>query len=151
MLRRQLAALGLAAAALTAIGCGSSSKGKSLASVELIAKADVICARVHAQYHANGYTTAQSIAHLAPRVASYEQIGVSELRKLIPPASMAGDWKQIVDGAQTVAEETAKLGQYAKDNNLKAATPLLSSSLRRQQQVLAVAARDGFKECSRAS
>ena len=44
----------------------------SLTSAQLIAKADAICARVHVEYHAHGYTTTQSIARLAPTVAADE-------------------------------------------------------------------------------
>jgi hypothetical protein len=149
----QLAALALAATTLAASGCGGSSKAttSSLSRSELIAKADAICARVHAEYHANGYTTSQSIAHLAPLVAGDEQTGVDELRALHAPASMVSDWNMIVDVDQIVADNTAKLGQYAKENNLKAATPLYTANLKRQKEALTAAARDGFKECAKAS
>src|ERR1700729_1019990 len=124
MLRTQLVALSLVAIASAIAGCGESSKATPLSKAELIAKADAVCAHVMVQYHANGYTTTQSIVSRAPRVAAAEQTGVAELRKLTPPASMASDWQQIVENAQTIANDTAKLGQYAKENNLKAATAL---------------------------
>jgi hypothetical protein len=150
MSRKRLAVLALAATTLAASGCGGSSKAStSLSKAELIAKADTICARVHAQYHANGYSTTQSIARLAPRVAAYEHAGVAEMRKLSPPASMASDWKQILDAAQRIADDTAKLGQYAKENNVKAEIPLYTADRPRQQQALAIATRDGFKECAK--
>jgi hypothetical protein len=147
----QLAALACATITLATAGCGGSSKGTALSSAELIAKADAICAHVHAEYHANGYTTTQSIARLAPRVASDEQVGVAELRRLIPPASMASDWKELVDNAETVADDTSKLGRYAKEDNLKAATSLFTVDRQREQQALAIAARDGFRQCAQAS
>ena len=146
--------LAIAASALTFAGCGNSSKtdaASTLSRAELIAKGDVICASVHTNYHANGYSTPQSIARLAPRVAAYEQAGVTEMRKLIPPPSMVHDWQQIINGDQAVAVATAKFGQDAKENNLKAATPLIAAIRRPQEQALAIAKRDGFKNCSQAS
>jgi hypothetical protein len=149
MLRAPLAAL--AATMLVVAGCGGSSETASLSQTDLIAKADAICARVHVEYHANGYTTPQSIARLAPIVAGYEQTGVDELRELRPPASMVSDWNLIVDNAQAIAQDTAKLGQYARENNLKAATPLFTADRQVQQRALATARRDGFKDCAKAS
>jgi hypothetical protein len=151
MSHARLAVFAFAAGALAAPGCGASSKAASLMRGELIAKADAICSRVHAEYHANGYRSIQDMARLAPRLASYEQTAVAELRKLTPPASMANDWRQIVAGAQTVASDTAKLGRYAKENNLKAATALYTASGQVERQALATARRDGFKACTQAS
>jgi hypothetical protein len=62
---------------------------------------------------------------------------------------MANDWKQILDAAQRIADDTAKLGQYAKENNVKAEIPLYTADRPRQQQALATATRDGFKECAK--
>lgn len=106
---------------------------------------------MHTEYHANGYTTTAAIARLAPRLAEDERKGAAELRALRAPASMASDWNTIVTSARAIAEDTAKLGRYAKENNLKAAAPLFSADRQSQQRALAVAARDGFKQCSRAS
>jgi len=150
MPRTQLAALALAAVTL-ASGCGGSSKATRLTSAELIAKADAICARVHAEFHANGYSSLQSMALRAPRVAADEQTGARELRELTPPAAMADDWKQIVENAEAIAAETAKLGEDAKHDTLAELTPMLNTGEQRDRRVLAIAARDGFKQCAKAS
>jgi hypothetical protein len=146
-----LLAVTLCAAAFATSGCGSSSKSTSLTKSELIAKADAICAHVHHEYHAHGYTTAASIARQAPLVAAAEQAGVNEMHKLTPPASMAADWNKVIAGAQTVASDTATLAKYAKEGNRKAMTSLFATGLGSQQQALAVAARDGFGDCAKAS
>lgn len=149
MTRTRLTALALTATTLAASGCGGSS-AKSLTSAELIQKADAVCKRVNARLTlANGEVKSrQDIGRLAPQLAAFQQSAVAELKKLTPPASLANDWKQIVAGAQTLAVNTAKLGEYARSNNMSGARQLVSSSKSVQQQMLATAKRDGFKDCS---
>jgi hypothetical protein len=149
MLRTQLAAL--AAISLAVSGCGGSSKTGPLTRAELIAKADAICARFHTELHAHGSKTPQELARNVPLLASYEQTAGAELRKLTAPASMANDWKQIVDSVQTLANDTAKVAPYAKENKLQAAQSLISEGQQVQQQALAMAKRDGFNQCAQAS
>jgi hypothetical protein len=146
MFDRRMGALALSAIALTAPGCGKSSK--PLTRAQLISQADAICKRVNTKLKTSNINSKQDIVRLVPKLAAYEQQALAELGKLVPPASLANDWKTIVAGAQTLADNTAKLGEYAKANNLKAARGLISSSEKVQQQVQATAKRDGFKECS---
>lgn len=148
MSRTQLAALALAATTLSATGCGESPKTTTLTHAELIAKADPICARVNAKRASSTIRSREDYARLVPPLAAYEQTAVAELGKLIPPASMASDWKQVVAGAQTLANNTAKLGEYAKANNLAASRTLFSTDAKAQEQMLAAAKRIGFKDCA---
>ncbi len=167
MSRTRLIALALVATALTVAGCGgstktvgatqassvgstqSSSPSGALTRSELIAKADPICRRVNAEISAKVYRTAASIGQLAPELASFEQAATTELRSLTPPASLAQDWHQIVADNQTRAEDTAKLGEYIRAKKQAAANSLLISTGPIQRQMLAIAARDGFNDCSR--
>lgn len=144
-------ALTLIAIGLVAGGCGKSSK--PLTRAELIAKADTICKRVNDKLKSsnNSIKSQQDIVRIVPKLASFEQTALAELSKLEPPASLANDWKTIIAGAQTLADNTAKLGEYAKANNLKAARHLIQASEKVQQQTLATAKRDGFKQCSQTS
>lgn len=141
----------LIATALTlgAYGCGS----KPLTRAQLIAKADAICRRVNARLSSanNTIKTQQDIARVAPKLSAFEQAALAEMSKLVPPAALAEDWKVIVTGAQTLADNTAKLGEYAGSNNLKAARTLIATSQKVQQRMLATAKRDGFKDCSQAA
>lgn len=141
-------ALTLIAIGLVTGGCGKSSK--PLTRAELIAKADIICKRIDDKLKSSNNTikSQQDIARIVPKLASFEQSALAELSKLEPPASLANDWKTIIAGAQTLADNTAKLGEYAKANNLKAARHLIQASEKVQQQTLATAKRDGFKQCS---
>jgi len=73
------------------------------------------------------------------------------MRELKAPPSLVSSWNAILDNTEEVAEDTDKLGQYAKENNMKAATSLFTADSKKEQSVLAAAARDGFKECARQS
>ncbi len=73
-----------------------------------------------------------------------------ELGKLIPPPELESDWKTFISGAQTLAENTSKLGEYAKATKLKSAKALIKSSTTTQQRMVAIAKRDGLKECEEA-
>jgi hypothetical protein len=155
MLHTHLAALALAAIVFAVSGCGSSggsgsSSSKSdaaLTKAELNAKGDAICERIFVRLHATPYRTSQAIGRLAPGLAAYEQTQVAEMRKLVPPPSMASDWSEIVENSQIIANDTAKLGEDAEHNDFKAATPLFTASRATQTKVQPIAERDGFKRC----
>jgi hypothetical protein len=135
----------LAVIALAASGCGSSPK--PLTRAELTAKADTICEGVTTKLKSKTIKSQRDIARVAPELASFEQAALDDLSKLVPPAALADDWKQFVAGAQTLAENTAKLGEYAKANNLKAAGHLITASEAVQQRMVVIAKRDGLKAC----
>jgi ABC-type dipeptide/oligopeptide/nickel transport system ATPase component len=147
MTRTRLAALALTGAALGASGCGKSAK--PLTRAQLIAKADVVCRRINRKLSSITIKSQQDIARVAPKLAAYEQEALTDLTKLVPPMALANDWKEIVAGAQTLADNVAKLGEYAKSNNIKAARPLIASSSKIQQRIQAIAKRDGFQDCSK--
>jgi hypothetical protein len=143
--RARLATVALVAT-LAVSGCGSSSS-KPLTRAELTAKANAICRTVTAKLASKPVNSQQAIARVAPELASFEQAALTELSKLTPPAQLEKDWKTFVAGAQTLAEDTVKLGEYAKANNLKSAHGLISSSETVQQQMVATAKRDGLTDC----
>jgi hypothetical protein len=145
---RALVATALIAAAPAAAGCGSPSK--PLTRAELTTKANAICKKVTVKLQGatkKGVSSVQQIAHLAPELASFEETALVELGKLIPPAELESDWKAFMSGAQTLAENTSKLGEYAKANNLKGAKTLIKSTTTTQQRMVVIAKRDGLKEC----
>jgi hypothetical protein len=143
--RIRLAAVALAATALVASGCGSSAK--PLTRAELTAKANAICKSVTAKLAGHTVQTQKDIARVATELASFEQSALTDLSKLVPPAELANDWKQFVAGAQTLAENTSKLGEYARANNLKGARGLITSTEAVQKQMVTIAKRDGLKSC----
>ncbi len=139
------AVIALTVTALGASGCGSSSK--PLTRAELTAKANAICKTVTAKIASKSANTEQQLSREANELASFEQTALVGLSKLVPPAELETDWKQFVSGAQTLAENTAKLGEYAKAKNLKAAKALIVSSEETQKQMVAIAKRDGLTAC----
>ncbi len=142
---RRLAAAILAATTVAITGCGGSEK--PLTHAELVSKANSICKTVTAKFATKSAKSVQDIARVAPELASFEQKALSELSKLVPPADLESDWKQFVAAAEMLAENTSKLGEYAKANNLKAARALITSSETTQQQIRTIAKRDGLTEC----
>lgn len=140
-----LTLLALMATALGASGCGSSSK--PLTRAELTAKANAICKTVTAKISSKSISTEQQVSRVAGELAAFEQTALTSLSKLVPPAELETDWKVFVSGAQTLAENTAKLGEYARSKNLKAAKALILSSEATQKQMVVIAKRDGLTAC----
>jgi hypothetical protein len=152
MSSRQLTAIALVATAIAVVaGCGESSTSKSLTKTELIAKADPICAHFFVELHAHGTKTASELAAKVQELAANEQIEVRELSKLSAPASLSTDWKTIIAGHRTMATDSVRLAQYAREGKLQTAGALITAGQSAEQQVIAIAARDGFKDCARSS
>lgn len=142
---RRLAAATLAATTMAIAGCGASAK--PLTHAELVSKANAICKTVTAKFATKSANSVQGIARIVPELASFEQTSLSELSKLVPPADLENDWKQFVAGAETLAENLSKFGEDAKANKLKAAAVVYTSSKKTQQEMRAIAKRDGLTGC----
>jgi hypothetical protein len=145
---KRLLAAAIAASVLTTVGCGESAK--PLTRAQLLHRADVIC---HKLRHRFSYTTGQAKTQQEffrqfPKLARYEQEGLAELSRLIPPAKMAEDWKMVIAGAQTVADDLAKLSEYLKVKNLKVGRALVQRIGKVEQRTTAITKRDGFKDCA---
>jgi hypothetical protein len=143
--RTRVATIALTATMLATSGCGSSPK--PLTRAELAAKANAICKTVTSKISSKTIDTQQQIGRVAGELASYEQTALDSLSKLVPPTALEDDWKRFVSGAQTLAENTAKLGEYAKANRLKDAKGLIASSEAVQKQMVTIAKRDGLNAC----
>jgi hypothetical protein len=110
---------------------------------------DGICQRVLTKLSSKPVQTAQDAARLEPQNAAYEQTALGELSKLTPPASLTNDWKQILASIQTTAHNTAKLGEYAKANDVQGMRRLLITTGNGSEHTVAKAKHDGFKVCER--
>jgi hypothetical protein len=162
-----------ATALLAASGCGGTTKSSSstqstlasalatqsartpasgpLTRADLIAQADAICYRINAKRASIVLRSKRDVVRGLPQLASYEQVAVTELAKLMPPTSITSDWKVILVNAQAVAEATAKLTTYANTNpHLLLGRPEYIILTKAQGRVIATAKRDGFKDCARA-
>jgi hypothetical protein len=142
-------ALTIAAATLLASGCGGSSgSSRSLTRAELTAKANAICRRVNARLTSSLLRNPQELARIAPRMVTFEQTALTELTNLNPPASLANDWQQIVAGAETLVEDTARYSEDARTNDLKGVHDLVGSAEKTQRRIGAIATHDGFSDCA---
>jgi hypothetical protein len=123
--------------------------GPPLSRSELVARADAICKPLNTELVSSKYKvkTLQDIARIAPQRAAAEQTALSVLSKLTPPSSMAQDYQKMLVARQTVIEDIRKLGEDAAANNMKAATPLYTSSATVIRHMGATATRNGFKYC----
>jgi hypothetical protein len=155
--RRFLPPLAVGLIALLVAGCGGSQAGSQLA-----AKADPICEGTNAKRTAadaslgpatslNSPTVLAGLAKTAPGLAAYDTAAVGQLRKLRAPSSLAGYWTSMLADLQQLAEDTARLGAYAKEKNVKAAESLLSGSRGTRRQLVALATRTGLTPCAHAN
>jgi len=141
------AAVGGSAAGATA-GVQSVRSSQSPVDARLIASADVICRRVNKELSGASRPQPSEIARTAPRNAAIELRGVGELSKLTPPASLAGDWTQILAYRRTLAQELVALGHAATAGDAAGMRALGASKKRVRQKLTQLAARDGFKDCT---
>jgi hypothetical protein len=143
----RIAALALTVSALAASGCGGSTK--PLTRAELVEKANAICRRVNVKLASSTsqVKTQADLARIAPQLASFEQGALSELSKLSPPSELASDWKAILTDAQTLADNTAKIGEYAKTNQKKALQELSLASEKVEKNLVTTTKRNGMKDC----
>jgi hypothetical protein len=156
---RLLLLLALAAVGASVVGCGGSG-GQSAA--QLVARADPICEGTNAKREAAnaslGHATSlksptvlSALAKTAPGLAAYDSAAVAQLRKLQAPSSLANDWRSMLADLQQLAEDTAHLGKYASEKNVKGAESLLSASRASRRQLVAIATHVGVTPCARAN
>jgi len=153
MEHRRMIIATLAATALVASGCGGSGSSKSLTSAELTAQANAICKGLHTQLAALSMNSANNNdvkepAQIYLHAAAFEHTMLAELEKLNPPASLADDWKQLVAGMGTLANDSTKYAEYTKAKNVSAAQTLATSFGAVKQRTHAAVRRAGFTECA---
>jgi hypothetical protein len=155
MSRTRLAALALTAGALAGSGCGEAAKSSNgsgpLTRAELIAKADTICLGINAKRAATKFTASLAeSARLLPALVAYDRAAVTELRKLIPPPSMANGLKEITAYVQTLANVTATANESAKANTrkLEKTQSLALEVVKARQRMVDAAKREGYKDCA---
>jgi hypothetical protein len=134
-------------AAATTTQSQPSSPTPPLTTVQLIAKADPICARVNAERVSNIIRSKQDYIRVSSEVSSYQQRAIAELVRLIPPASLASTWNTILDGYRTFASDMATISHDVATNQTSTANDVLAASGKIQRQTAAVARRAGFKDC----
>jgi hypothetical protein len=138
----------LLATALIAVatGCGGgSSKTKPLTRAELTAKANAICRRVIGEVDWSKVTP-QKLPSIVGKLAALEEQAASELDKLTPPASLADEWREIVDGFRLTGPEFRQMAeQIRKAPN--AYTQVVLSNAQHERALVANVAH--IKDCAK--
>jgi hypothetical protein len=157
--RIQVTIVTLFSMTLVTLGCGGTSgTSKSLTRAELIAKADTICKRINKEIafyssltpaSSQDLVSKSAVARAVPRISSIESATGADLGKLTAPSAMAGDWRQIVVGVQTLADDTRRYGEAIQKGNGVGTSAVALSSARLLQRINALAARDGFADCAK--
>jgi hypothetical protein len=148
MLCASLAALILGTIAFAASGCGGSAN--ALTRDELVAKANAICKTANNYRHSTlAHKSGAAYRAALAQIGKNEQVAVVSLRKLTAPSSISGDWKQIVDAEGKLAEDTVELGEYVQEHNRRGARLLINVAGPVEEQMSALANKDGLRDCAR--
>lgn len=126
-------------------GCGSATP---LTRAQLASHANALCIQLQNKIKQVGPArTTQGLAHLAHKLAGFEQQQLEAMHKLTPPASMASDWKQMLQGAEEIAEAAGTLSTDVQLKKQKAADEALKQVGKVEQRIKPIAKKDGFTSC----
>lgn len=123
--------------------------GSPLTHTTLIAKGDAICTDIKRKLGAMSARTTPEFLRTLPQAAIYYNTESERLGRLVPPAALAGDWSQIVSDMHYYSEYADRIEQYANEGQEKTAGKVLEQGIALQEKWIAIAKRDGFKNCSR--
>jgi len=124
-----------------------SNNGPALTAAQLIAKADPICARMTAVRLSHKIRSRQDYLRVSAELYGSEQQALAEMRKLVPPGSLAETWSKMLTSYKAISEDVSKVGQVAATGNSTELQPLATNATRLQHQVAELARAAGFKEC----
>jgi hypothetical protein len=122
--------------------------GKPLTRTTLIGKGDAICARTNSKLSAISVVNRSDFSRVIPQVSIYDNVEFNELSKLVPPASLAHDWKKIINIVHLYGVYVSQIPSYAKSNNYSSAGPLVRLAGIIHKELTVLAKHDGFKQCS---
>lgn len=130
-------------------GCGSA---KPLTRAQLVSHANALCTQVQTKMkHVGTVKTVQGLALAAHKLAGFEQHQLESMKQLKPPRSLAGDWKQMIEGAEEVTEDAGTVSTDVQLKKNKAAVEELKQIEKVEQHLSPIAKHDGFKSCSELS
>ncbi len=143
---RLLAVLAALTLGLAVAGCGST---KPLTRAQLVSHANALCMQVQMKMkHVGTAKTVQGLALIAHKLAGFEQQQLESMKQLKPPGSLAADWKQMIEGAEEVAEYAGSLSTDVQLKKKKAAVEQLKQIGAVEKRIAPVAKRDGFTSCT---
>jgi hypothetical protein len=129
----------------------TTSTATGAASAPFVAQADAVCRRVNAEIVALDAKagTAAEVKRVVPPTIAIEQKGIAALGKLDPPASLAGDWRRMLDDRRKLAGMLGELLDAAKKNDGTSIKPLAASKKRVHVSLTKTATANGFKDCAK--
>ena len=83
-----------------------------------------------------------------PALAAFEHHAADELAHLTPPVGLKADYGQLVIGAQALASQSARYGEYARTDNVAGEGRVLHSAAIAQARMARVVRRHRLKACS---
>lgn len=95
--------------------------------------------------------TVEGLALAAHKLAGFEQHQLESMKQLKPPRSLAGDWRQMIEGAEAVTEDAGTVSTDVQLKKSKAAVEELKQIGKVEQHVSPIAKRDGFTSCTELS
>lgn len=138
----------LAATTLTASGCGKSTK-TTATRTDLIAKTEAICGHARANRTRSKLVTPQDFARSLPQIAADDTVMREELDKLTPPASIAGEWRQLSANISDFTSGMMRMASYLQTNNIEAARTQYKAVGAIQNRILDILRRNHVTECIR--
>jgi hypothetical protein len=145
-----LASTTVTSTAKTATTKATSRKPMTRAELTLIVRAGAICKRIRARRASLKLATRQAVAREIPPFASYQRAALAELRKLVPPASLAHAWQQFAAVARTLARDTTRLGENAKAYHFATLGPIMTRIGKDEVNIKTLAKRAAITGCEQA-
>lgn len=131
--------------AATMAGCGSA---QPLSKAQLVRRANALCTEVQHKVRKLGPTkTTKELAHLARKLAGFEQQQIESMRQLTPPRHLASDWKQMIEAANEVAVNAGAISTDVLAKKQKQAGEALRQIGHIHEHILPIVKRDGFTSC----
>jgi hypothetical protein len=129
----------------------TASSAPSAASAPFVAQAEAVCRRVNAEIVALDAKagTAAEVKRVVPPTIAIERKGIAALGKLDPPASLARDWRRMLDDRRKLAVMLGGLLDAAKKNDGTSIKPLAASKKRVHVSLTKTATANGFKDCAK--
>jgi hypothetical protein len=137
----------LAAAIVTmTAGCGSSGPSRA----DFVKRANAICKRVNDQIATAGQArTVADVQRIGPAIIAAEQRGLTDLRRLPVPASLARDWQRLQSDLAQITVNAGRLLSAANSHDSSTTQTVANASQQIQTEITTIATRDGLGECGK--
>jgi hypothetical protein len=122
--------------------------GRHLTRTQWIAKSDAICTRLNTQLEAITVRKAWELPRVLPQEAALVRTEVSELAKLVPPASKTSAWQDFLTESLQWAEGSDKLVAYRNLGDEITKSPLAVNILAIRKHLTMIARQDGLIACA---